>query len=365
MRFETSKANIVEAANSVATVVPRSPSISLLGNILIEALESTIKLTGSDMETWVCVSVPAQVSEQGETTVPSRIFTELVSNLPGEDFSISIGENGQMVITSGKARVTLNCANPEDYPRIPKISNGEEIKLERDTLISIVDKVTPSLSERMEDKRELLGALVSCTGGKFNLVGTDGQRLAICEVPVQSQAQIEAIVAGTVWRNLTKLIGDGENADVDITFTQTQVGFTFGKVAVVSRLIEGDYPPYRQVIPPRFEHKVIVDHKELMSALARVNIIVRQSSRKVSLVIKEGEVLCKGIAPEIGEVEERLEASTDGADMELSFDIKKLMDGIKGATGPAVQINANGPLHTVLVQTEGDDSYRYILVTQR
>lgn len=365
MKFEAKKADIVNAANQVGTVVPRSPSIQLLGNLLIEADGSELKLTGSDMETWVCVKIPATISESGQTTVPSKIFTELVGNLPGEDIQIEIGDGSQMIMRSSKAKVTLNCADASDYPRIPEMTSGDKVIIDRDTLLGAVDRVTPALSDRMEDKRELLGALVSIRGGTFNLVGTDGQRLAICEVPTPGSPEVEVIVAGTVWRNLAKLIGEGENSDVGLAFSQNQVGFEFGNVKVVSRLIDGEYPPYRQVVPAKFEYKVIVDMKTLLSALQRVNIIVRQSSRKVTVAARDGELVCKGIAPEIGEVEEKIEASTDGADVELSFDIKKLIDGIKGTTGPQVQININGPLHPVLIQTENDDTYKYILVTQR
>ncbi|MBP6929169.1 MAG: DNA polymerase III subunit beta, partial [Caldisericia bacterium] len=281
------------------------------------------------------------------------------------DIQIEIGDGSQMIMRSSKAKVTLNCADASDYPRIPEMTSGDKVIIDRDTLLGAVDRVTPALSDRMEDKRELLGALVSIRGGTFNLVGTDGQRLAICEVPTPGSPEVEVIVAGTVWRNLAKLIGEGENSDVGLAFSQNQVGFEFGNVKVVSRLIDGEYPPYRQVVPAKFEYKVIVDMKTLLSALQRVNIIVRQSSRKVTIAARDGELVCKGIAPEIGEVEEKIEATTDGADVELSFDIKKLIDGIKGTTGPQVQININGPLHPVLIQTENDDTYKYILVTQR
>lgn len=365
MKFTAQKKDIFDAANSVAAVVPRSPSIQLLGNILIEATESGLKLTGSDMETWVAQTIPAQVSTPGETTIPSKIFTDLISNLPGDEVQIDKSEGAQMIITSSKAKVTLNCADSADYPRIPKLISGDSITIEKDALLSLVERVTPALSERMEDKRELLGALVSMKEGKFHLVGTDGQRLALCEYPVPNTPDVEAIVSGNVWRNLAKLIGDGESNEVKLNVSQTQAGFHFGNIEVVSRLIEGEYPPYRQVVPVKFEHKVVVDTKNLLSALSRVNIIVRQSSRKVTLVARDGELICKGIAPEVGEVEERLEASTDGADMELSFDIKKLMDGIKGVYGPSTAINLNGPLHPVLIQADGDDSYKYILVTYR
>lgn len=365
MKFIAQKKDIFDAANSVATVVPRSPSIQLLGNILIEATDTGLKLTGSDMETWVAQSISAQVSTQGETTVPSKIFTDLISNLPGDEVQIDMSDGAQMVITSSKAKVTLNCADSTDYPRIPKLVSGDSIAIEKDALLSLVDRVTPALSERMEDKRELLGALVSMKEGKFHLVGTDGQRLALCEYPVPNTPDVEAIVSGNVWRNLSKLVGDDDSNEVKLNISQTQAGFHFGNVEVVSRLIEGEYPPYRQVVPVKFEHKVVVDTKNLLSALSRVNIIVRQSSRKVTILARDGELICKGIAPEVGEVEEKLEASTDGADMELSFDIKKLMDGIKGVYGPSTAINLNGPLHPVLIQADGDDSYKYILVTYR
>lgn len=310
MKFVANKTDIVDAAASVATVVPRSPSIQLLGNILIEARGDRVYLTGSDMETWVRISIPASVEEEGETTVTSRIFADLISSLPGESVDISMIDSGQINITSGGSHSNLNCVSSNEYPRIPEISTGDSITIDRDSLLDIVGKVTPSISERMEDKRELLGALVTIADGELKLVATDGQRLAICKEPVGGGANVEAIVAGTVWRNLSKLIGSGESNDVDLVFTSTQIGFTSGNIELVSRLIDGDFPPYKQVIPSSFEQKVIMESSEFLDALHRVNIIARQGSRKVILSISEGQLICRSIAPELGEVEEKLEAET-------------------------------------------------------
>lgn len=365
MKFEANKTELVEATAAVSTVVPKNPSIQLLGNILIEAGSTGVKLTGSDMETWVAHKVEANVTEAGETTIPSRIFTELLNSLPEEQIEISTEGHGQLLIKSGVTKVTLNCTDGADYPRIPTVSSGDKITIDRDLLVSIVDKVTPALSERMEEKREYLGALITIKEQVFSLVGTDGQRLSICKIPSPNAPDVDAIVSGTVWRNLTKLIDGGDTGDVELTFSPTQLGFGFGKVDVVSRLIDGNYPPYRHVIPAKFDFKVVADKKSLMDSLSRVNIIVRQGSKKVTLAIKENELVCKGIAPELGEVEEKLTVETIGGELELSFDIRRLLDGIKGVDGPRVQLNLNGVLHPVLVQAESDDTYRYILVSLR
>lgn len=365
MKFEANKSELVEATLAVSTVVPKNPSIQLLGNILIEADDSGVRLTASDMESWVSFRIAAKVDKPGQTTVPSRIFTELLGNLPEENIEINMPTQGQMIIHSGGTRVTLNCADGSDYPRIPNVSSGDKISVDRDMLLSIVEKVTPALSERMEDKREMLGALITIKDQNLNLVGTDGIRLSICQIPVPNAPDVEAIVAGTIWRNLARLIGEGDTGNVELTFSPTQMGFGFGKVDVVSRLIDGNYPPYRQIIPNKFEFKIVCDKKQLMDSLSRVNIIVRQGSKKVTFVVKENEVICKGIAPELGEVEEKFPSETTGGEIELSFDIRKLIDGIKGVDGPRVQLNLNGVLHPILIQAESDESYRYILMSLR
>ena len=365
MKFQASKTDLVEATAAVSTVVPKNPSIQLLGNILIEAGSEGVRLTGSDMETWVAHKVSAKVDTAGETTVPARIFVELLNSLPEDQIEISMDNQSQMLIRSGVSKMTLNCAASSDYPRIPTVTSGDRITVDRDMLMAIVEKVTPAISERMEDKRELLGALLTIKDQVLSLVGTDGIRLSICQIPSPNAPDVDAIVAGTVWRNITKLIGEDENGQVELTFSPTQLGFGFGKVEVVSRLIDGNYPPYKQVIPAKFDFKVLADKKQLIEALSRVNIIVRQGSKKVTLQIKEGELVTKGIAPELGEVEEKMQVESSGGELELSFDIRKLIDGIKCVDGPRVQMNLNGVLHPVLIQAENDDTFRYILMSLR
>lgn len=364
MKLIANKSDIVEAVSAVLTVVPRSPSIQLLGNILFEVRDDKIFFTGTDMETWVRITIPATIEEEGETTIPSRIFTDLISSLPGESVSITM-DDGQMKIESDGSHSTLNCVPSHEYPTIPEVTSGETVTLDRDILLDVVSKVTPSISDRLEDKREQLGALITVEDHSLSLVATDNYRLAICKEPVESSATLHAIVAGTVWKNLFKLVGSGESADIKLIFTPTQVGFSFGKVELVSRLIDGEFPPYKHVIPTNFDKVAIVSSDELLSALNRVNIIVKQGNRKVTLAFSENQLICRGIAPEYGEVEETLEIETGASELEVSMNLKKLIDGIKCADSPRVQINTNGVMQPILLQPEGTDAFIYVLVTQR
>jgi DNA polymerase III subunit beta len=364
MKLIVNKADVFEAVSAVATVIPRSPSIQLLGNILFEVIEDRVMITGTDMETWVRMTIPATVEEKGSITVPTRIFSDLISNLPGDSVTMELIE-GQLKINSDGSHSTLNCVPAEDYPTIPENTSGDTVSLDRDLLLDIVSKITPSISDRLEDKREQLGALVSVRERTLNLVATDNYRLAICKEPIESDANIKAIVAGTVWKNLTKLIGSGESGNLDLTFSPTQIGFKFGNVMVVSRLIDGDFPHYEHVIPTNFEKEAVIESKEFLAALNRVNIISKQGNRKVTLSFSENKLVCKGIASEYGEVKEELEVETSAKEMEVSMNLRKLIDGIKCANSPRVQINMNGVLQPILLQPEGSDSFIYILVTQR
>ncbi|MEZ4812939.1 MAG: DNA polymerase III subunit beta [Caldisericia bacterium] len=364
MKLNVKKADVFGAVSAVATVIPRNPSIQLLGNILFEARDGKVFFTGTDMETWVRIEVSAEIIEEGEITVPSRIFTDLISSLPGEDITITL-EEGQMKIEAGDSHSTLNCMPSHEYPTIPEITSGESVTLDRDVLLDIVSKVTPSISDRLEDKREQLGALISVEDGDLSLVATDNYRLAICKEPVGTSANISAIVAGTVWKNLFKLVGSGESSEIKLIFTPSQVGFKFGDVELVSRLIDGEFPPYKHVIPTNFDKTAIIPSDEFLAALNRVNIIVKQGNRKVTLAFSENKLVCKGIAPEYGEVEETLEIETGAAELEVSMNLKKLVDGIRCADSPRVQINTNGVMQPILLQPEGSDSFIYVLVTQR
>jgi len=364
MKLIVNKADVFEAVSAVATVIPRSPSIQLLGNILFEVVEDRVMITGTDMETWVRMTIPATVEEKGSITVPTRIFSDLISSLPGDSVTMELIE-GQLKINSDGSHSTLNCVPAEDYPTIPENTLGDTVSLDRDLLLDIVSKITPSISDRLEDKREQLGALVSVKERTLNLVATDNYRLAICKEPIESDANIKAIVAGTVWKNLTKLIGSGESGNLDLTFSPTQIGFSFGNVMVVSRLIDGDFPHYEHVIPTNFEKKAVIESKEFLAALNRVNIISKQGNRKVTLSFSENKLVCKGIASEYGEVKEELEVETGSKEMEVSMNLRKLIDGIKCTNSPRVQINMNGVLQPILLQPEGSDSFIYILVTQR
>lgn len=325
MKFTISQEAFAEGlTNTVNAVSPRS-SLPILSNVLLQASGDTLTLTATDLDFTVRTSVPAKTSKQGATTLPAKRLITLVKDLPKAEIEVEIDSKNLATLHSGAGVYKMFGLPEAEFPGLPVFDGAVEFRLKSADLKGALRKTHYAVS--LDETRFVLnGVFFSFKADKLTLVATDGRRLALAEINDQeiptSQEREFIVRTKTVTELLRALKDDGE---VIIRLIQNLVQFECGSTTIISKLVDGNYPNYLQVIPNKINERVTVEREALLSAVRRVSLLNTEKTATVRLGFGSGnlEVTCE--TPDVGEARESLAVSYKGKDISIAFNPEFLM----------------------------------------
>ncbi len=361
----------------VSRAVPARPTHPVLANIKIEATvdPDRIRLTGFDLSLGIQTSFTAQVSEPGILTLPAKLLNDIIAKLPSGDLTIDdegIGEN-LVNITSASGKYQMRGMSAEEFPELPSIEDGEINSL---SATAFIDGLKGSLVACSQDetKQILTGVYMKVEPDRLEFAATDGHRLGIVEVyppatdetPTtdRERGSFEVTVPAKALRELEKMLTSRPDGDkLGAQLEQGQVVFAWGDQKLTTRTLEGKYPDYRLLIPRQFQRQITVDRKQLLSALERIGILADTTNLvKFSIDAGNGSIALSVEAQDRGNGRELLTAQISGADLDIAFNIKYLMDGLKTLPTNEITINLNGPLEPVILKPLGGIEMTYLVM---
>ena len=318
MKFSVEKDRILEALQKVQSVVGQRPTLPILSNILIEAEEGQLVLTATDQEVSVRTNMEADVSETGATTLPARRFFSICRGLPTHQAEISVNKKNVAEISSGAHQSKLEGLSSEDFPPMPSFEESYSFNLSQGALKDLLQKTHYAASSD-ESRIILNGALMSFREGKLTVVCTDGRRLALAEqeLDMPEEAEVDIVVPTKTINELIKTLED--EGEVEVRASTNQVAFEFGNIFLVSKLIKGTYPNYRQVIPTQCEERIAIEREIFQDAIRRVSVMLEDQSSSLQLDISENRIELKTFSPEIGESHEVIPVKYSGKEMTIAF----------------------------------------------
>jgi DNA polymerase-3 subunit beta len=331
MILQCNRKQLDESLSVVAGAASARASLPILSHVYIEAQSDTVRLVGSDLEQWVECRIPALVGEDGATTLPARLLTELVGSLGGEDIHIESGERHQAVLTSGDSCYQLVGLPAEEYPPAPDIESPSELALPAKHFLEMVGSVEFAVSKE-EARQALTGIRMEFEGDTLRLAATDTHRLAVRTARIDSvAAEPTAAIVPLKAIQLVRKIPAGET--ITLQLGQQRASFLGENAAVYTQLLEGYYPNYQRVIPQEYTHRWVLRVEELRDALRRAHLIAKNNSTvghktyasKVYLRT-EGENLVINARGDVGEATERVNLVREGDDLEIAFNAKYLLD---------------------------------------
>lgn len=332
MKFVIDKDLLLETLQRVQSLVNQRATLPILSNVLIEAVEDKLILTTTDMEVTLRTSIQADVQQEGATTLPARRFFSICRDLPHHQVEITCTEtdNGSetVEIKSGSFRGKLGAISKNEFPPMPVFEEKFAYELTQPRLKDIYQKIAYAASTD-ESRAILNGALMSFKEGKLTSVCTDGRRLALVEEELETgaEAEIEVVVPTKTGAELIKLLGaDGV---VQIRLSTKQIAFEFGDILIVSKLIEGTYPNYKQVIPSQCEERITVDRELLQSAVRRVSLMLDDQTAAVKLEIADNRIDLSTSTPEIGDANEVIPIKYSGKKISIAFNPAYLVAPLK------------------------------------
>lgn len=368
MHFHCDKEVLATALSLVQRAVALKSPLPALKGVLLSAKQRQLELCATDLEFGIKCTIDAEVETTGAVVLPARLVAEFVRRLPSGDVKVQSNSDNNLKIhiSSGHIRFDITGFDASEFPRLPQpgdapvsFSVGE--KLFREMLTQ-----TEVAIARDETRRVLTGLLMESEGEKLKLVSTDGHRLAFRQAEAVINSSIKSVVPGRVVQELIKILSDKEQDSVQITVGKSDIVFEMGNIVISSRLVEGKYPPYQQIIPTEFKTSVVADAKLLTAALDRAEVIAREGANNlVKLSLQGNGLVINSDSPDVGALEDRVKASVSGENMEIRFNVRLLLDCLKNIGAEQVSMDFTGPFSPCLVRPLEDHNCLHLVLPVR
>jgi DNA polymerase-3 subunit beta len=314
------------------------------------------------------------VSKEGSISLPAKTLSGIVSKLPETAVSFKLAENGTMKIAYDQSQFNLHSLPPDEFPALPKVKDGKTVSVDPAVFISMVKQTIFSVSNS-EEKYVLTGILlevgrspISGDPSNIRMVATDGYRLAKRgeKIELKGDQTLSLIVPARALSEAVKMVETGKGADLKITASVEQISFRYGEAYVVSRLIQGQFPDYRQVIPKKSMTKVTINTKEFLKAAERAAVIASGSANVTAFEVKSGKLYLTANTPDVGNVTEVISADIKGGDKaKASFNIRLITDVLNAIGTEKVVIEFGEGLSPGVIRPDGLTDYLYIVMPIR
>ena len=361
MRLETQKEVLLNGIQIVQNVITPKAALPILSHILIETQQNGLRLTATDLGVGISCVIPVDIQEQGAITIPAKRFGDIIRELPGDKVSINTKKNNLVIIETESCQFKIMGLGREEFPSLPEFKDKEVIKLEQITLKEMLGLVSFAVS--FDETRYILnGILLKINKDIFTMVATDGKRLALVERKLKKEINkdIYVIVPIKTIQELNRNLK--EEGELSLVLSGNQVLFDLGGVVIISRLIEGEFPDYRQVIPPVSENKMGVTREEFLLAIKRAALLSTPDYQAVKLELFKDKLVVSKSTPDIGESREEVAVEYKGKEMVIGFNPNYLIDVLKNLQIEKVELELTDSEKPGAIRTNG---YVYIVLPMR
>ena len=362
MKFKIKKETILAGMQKVQSIVNPRTTLPILSNILFRAENDRLWLSATDLEVSVRASVEAEVIKEGGVTLNARRVFSIFRELATPEIEVETDDSEITIIRSGSSNFKVMGISEDEFPPLPKFDEGNSYTLEQGLLKSMLQKTSYAASTD-ETRQVLNGVLMSFREGKLIVVATDGRRLALVEQEVEfpSDAEMDLIVPSKTVSELLRTLG--ESGTLKMIATEKQIAFDFGEMLVVSRLIEGTYPNFRQVIPAASEQRVPVEREALLAAVRRTALMTTDQSRSVRLNFRKNQLEVITETPDVGEARETIPIKYSADDITVAFNPEFLMDPLRTLESDEIYMEITDELSPGVVKA--DVPFLYVLMPMR
>ena len=338
MKIKVNKEAMIDCLQKIQSVINPRNALPVLSNVLIKAQKGKLELTATDMSLTVRASLDAEVLEPGVTTLPAKRIFGVFSELSVDEAEMEVSDQNVASIQAGSSYFRIHGISEADYPNLPEMADPKVFSIDQGAFRNML-KLT-AYGASVDANRPLLnGVLLSFKAGKLSVVATDSRRLALVEHEVEfpADAEMDLIVPLKTVEELLRTLG--EAGTVKILATPKQIAFEFDRVLIVSKLVEGTYPNFRQVIPQANGERVAMERETLLTAVRRTSQLVIDAVSGVKLTFTKNRLEILATAPEIGEARETMDVKYNGPDIAISFNPAFLMDPLKALTTDEVYLD--------------------------
>jgi len=373
MKFSCLSENLAKGLSIVSKAVSTKGSLPVLAHVLLKTEDGKVKLAATDLETGVVTWVGAKIEEEGAVTVPARLLSELVANLPPGKIEISTKKQS-LTLRAPQAKSRLNGLSAEEFPPLPDVPEAHSV--EGKTTFSLDPKIFPGAVSQVafasasdESRPILTGVLIKGSGKDISLVGVDGFRLAerkLC-LPEDLAKDLSIVIPSRTLAEVARLAAHQEEpVRVVLLPKENQILFELEGSRITSRLLEGQFPDYKKIIPPSFNTQAKLLTDEFLKAVRLASIFARDSASIVRLKLESSQPLTLfANTAEVGENRTKVEAEIEGEPLEIAFNSKYLTDVLSNLQSEEVIFEASGPLNPGVLKPSPSTNYLHLIMPVR
>jgi DNA polymerase III subunit beta len=365
VRISLEREQLLSQLQAVTRVASTRSAIQALAGVQVVVSSTTSELRATDMDVSLRVPLRAEAVREGVVVLPARLLLDVVRALPSPDVSLELRPAEQDVeLVSGKATFHIRTLRAEDFPPFPEPDSEHAVSLPVGAFVDTALKVAGSAS-RDETRPVLTGILVSASEHELRMVATDSYRLSVKETRLDSplSSPFEVNVPARALQELSRIATAAGEQQLSLSVLQNQVVFSIDGVILSSRLIEGQFPNYRQLLPDGFEHDLKLAGSELTEVVRRISLLA-QKNAPLRLAFAPGELTVSAQTPDVGEASESMPVAFQGEPLEIGFNPEFLRDGLEAVEGD-VMLKLISPLRPGLIQSADGSGFQYLIMPIR
>lgn len=366
MKLTVPTSEIVSQLQSLSRVASSRSAVQALSGVMLRAANGTCDLLATDTEVALQVSIPAEVSFEGSAVLPARLLLDVVRALQGETLTIALRPaESDVEVTSGAATFRLRTLRSEDFPTLPQPTGQDRISLPAQAFVDTVTKVSRSASHD-ETRPVLTGILVSASGQELVMVATDSYRLSVKRTALESPlaGSFEANVPARALQELARLAGSASDEQLTVGVQDGQVVFEAAGAVLSSRLIDGQFPNYRQLLPEAVDHELRLSTAELGGVVRRISLLAQKNS-PLRLRFAEGQLTVSAQTPDVGEATESIPVPFKGEQFEIGFNADFLRDGLDSVETDELVLKLISPVRPGLIESPDTSDFIYLIMPIR
>lgn len=364
MKFISAKDELLNAVNIVQKAVSNKSSLPILEGILLKVIDSTIFLMGTDMEIGIKTKLKGQVIEHGSIVISAKLLSELVRKLPNDDVIVELQDNEVLNIRCDRSEFNIQGQSGEDFPQLPEVHSENEITMEKELIKSMIRETIFSVAKN-ENIPILTGELIEIKEGSIKLVALDGYRLALRQAKISDDQSINEVIPQRALSELYRISALSSEENIHLSYADSQILFRLGETYIVSRLLDGEFMNYNQIIPQTYQSRVKVDVASLLSSCERASLIVRDGKNNLIKMDFSDNLLEIKSNSEIGTVNEQISVELEGEPIKIAFNSTYIIDVLKIIGDEEVFLEFTTSVSPCVVKPIQGNNYIYLVLPVR
>lgn len=367
MKLKCKREDLLNGFQQVQNIANSRTSLPILGNVLFDAKNETITLTATDLEVGMQIKVPSRVEKEGVTTLPARKVFNLIRELSNADLEIEVEANHLASISSGSSFFKIVGFSEADFPKLPSFERKKGYTLDQKVLKDLIRKTSYAVSKD-EARYVLSGLYFSFQKDAVIVVATDGRRLAhALSAGNFTETEKEMILPSKTIQEVSKILK--EEGSIEIIPFESQVAFVFKdkegqeECILISRLVEGSFPNYKQVIPEKVKERAVLNREEFFAAIRRVSVVTNEKSSMVKLAFTKNLLTLRTHTPDVGEAKEEISLAYEGADTVIAFNPAYIADVLRNLEEEEITFEFNDALNPGVIRS--GKSFLYVIMPMR